>query len=81
MISIYRKNITLYEIDIVDLIYGPHISKWSSCSELQKMIIDLFMDNARLRKKINCFTRYALKIDRSVSDDSPVDTVTSNGMN
>lgn len=66
----------------VDKSKTSDIKDGAACDdELQKMIIDLFMDNARLRKKINCFTRYALKIDRSVSDDSPVDTVTSNGMN
>ncbi|KAK4274446.1 hypothetical protein QN277_017662 [Acacia crassicarpa] len=49
--------------------------------ELQKMITDLFIDNARMRKKMNRVTRYALKMDKSESDDSPVDTVTSNIMN
>ncbi|XP_028792788.1 PX domain-containing protein EREL1 isoform X2 [Neltuma alba] len=48
---------------------------------LQKMIADLFIDNARLRKKMNCVTRYALKLDTSASDDSPVDTVTNSSMN
>ncbi|XP_054788566.1 PX domain-containing protein EREL2 isoform X1 [Prosopis cineraria] len=46
--------------------------------ELEKIIADLFIDNARLRKKVNYITRYALKLDTSASDDSPVDTESNN---
>ncbi|KAF7817259.1 PX domain-containing protein EREL1 [Senna tora] len=46
--------------------------------ELQKILADLLVDNARMRKQMNSVTRHALKLDMSASDDSPVETVTSN---
>ena len=47
--------------------------------DLRKIIADLFVDNVRLRKQMNCVTRHYLKLDNNPgSDDFPLsETVTS----